>query len=144
MNLDESEDEEQQQASMSDEDEDDDEDEDEDDDDEDDDEEMSAGGDLGAVEEDVEGEEEDEDSEEDSDLELPSDLSADEDEPDTLDGLDAFVSKLADGDKKRKSVVETAETAKKRRVLPVVSGPALGDGNDLGLKSGELAAFLLH
>lgn len=76
-----------------------------------------------------------EDEVEGSDLDLPSDLSDDEADPDTLDGLDAFVDKLAETDKKRKATVDDAEPAKKRRVLPVVSGPALGDANDLGLKS---------
>ena len=75
-----------------------------------------------------------------SDVELPSDLSEDEFEPDTLDGLDAFVEQLTEGDKKRKSVPEESEpTQKKRRVLPVTAGPALGEGNDFGLKSSESA-----
>jgi hypothetical protein len=91
----------------------------------------------------VDGEDsmEEEDSADDndgSDVELPSDLSDDEEDPDTLDGLDAFVDKLTEGDKKRKSVPENEPTQKKRRVLPVNAGPALGDGNDFGLKSSEL------
>ncbi len=109
-----------------------------------DDEELDSDEEEGESEEEADLHEEDEDDDEDdedgdeSDLVLPSDLSEDEADPDTLDGLDAFVEKLAEGDKKRKSAQEIVEQPKKRRVLPVVSAPALGNANDLGLKSSEL------
>ncbi|WVQ98454.1 hypothetical protein IAU59_005578 [Kwoniella sp. CBS 9459] len=90
-----------------------------------------------------EEEDEDEDEDENGDLELPSDLSDDEDEEDddALAGLDAFVDQLASADqKKRKAGTEdkgAAEGAKKRRVLPVVSGPGLKENGDLALKNNQ-------
>lgn len=76
-----------------------------------------------------------------SDPELPSDLSDEESDGD-LDELDAFVDQIASEDKKRKTQLgeeEEADTSsqKKRRVLPVVPGPAVTDGSGLGLRSGR-------
>ncbi|OCF55114.1 U3 small nucleolar RNA-associated protein 14 [Kwoniella mangroviensis CBS 10435] len=100
-------------------------------DEDDDDEEMSEG------REDNE-EEEEEDEDEDSEAELPSDLSEDEEDPENLDGLDAFVNSLVSADKKRKANgEEKLEEVKKRRVLPVVSGPGLKDNGDLALKNNQ-------
>jgi U3 small nucleolar RNA-associated protein 14 len=82
-------------------------------------------------------EDEDEDEGEASDVEFPSDLSDSDEDPAALDDLDAFVDQLAAKDKKRKTVGTAPEgkERKRRRVLPVVSGPALRD-DDLSLKSG--------
>ncbi|ORY32074.1 Utp14 protein-domain-containing protein [Naematelia encephala] len=81
------------------------------------------------------GSEEDDDDLEDSEPELPSDLSGDEDD-DELADLDSFVDQLASSDKKRKvGAEEDSGKEKKRRVLPVVSGPNVRDGGDLGIKS---------
>ncbi|WRT66861.1 uncharacterized protein IL334_003824 [Kwoniella shivajii] len=84
-------------------------------------------------------EEEDEDEDEDGDLDFLSDLSDDEEDPEDLDGLDAFVDSLAATDKKRKAGEEkvTGEAAKKRRVLPVISGPGLKENGDLALKNNQ-------
>ena len=86
-----------------------------------------------------ESEDDDEDDEE-SDLELPSDVSDDESGPDAIDGLDTFISNLVAKDKKRKDDYnETrldSEKVKRRRVLPVVSGPVVGS-SDLGLRGSE-------
>ncbi|WWC85210.1 uncharacterized protein L201_000069 [Kwoniella dendrophila CBS 6074] len=107
---------------------------------EDDDEEDNSDEDLEVDDDDQEEDEDDEDEEdEDSDMELPSDLSDDEEDPDNLDGLDAFVDSIASADKKRKAGAEdkVEEVAKKRRVLPVVSGPNLKENGELGLKSNQ-------
>jgi U3 small nucleolar RNA-associated protein 14 len=100
------------------------------------------------LEQDGTEEEDEEDDEDPSDVDLPSDLSEDEEGPDTLDGLDAFVDQLAAGDKKRKATVddESGVEGKKRRVLPVVSGPALAGASEHGLRSStqpSLGASLL-
>jgi U3 small nucleolar RNA-associated protein 14 len=130
--------------SVSEDEEDDDEDE-EDSEDEDDDEEEFAG--FGDEDDQMsQGESDDEEDHEDdaaeiSDPELPSDLSDEESNGD-LDELDAFVDQIASEDKKRKTQLggeEEADTSikKKRRVLPVVPGPAVSDGSGLGLRSGR-------
>lgn len=91
---------------------------------------VERGQPFGTVENDEEEEEEEAEEEEEdegSEVALPSDLSADEDEPDELDGLDSFVEQLASADKKRKGggeEVSREEAAKKRRVLPVGQGTA--------------------
>ncbi|WVR04957.1 hypothetical protein IAU60_001969 [Kwoniella sp. DSM 27419] len=92
-------------------------------------------------EEDDEDDDEDEDDsgDEDGDLELPSDVS-DDDNDEALDGLDAFVDQLATADKKRKAGAEgdkADQAGKKRRVLPVVSGPGLTENNDHALKNNQ-------
>ncbi|KAK8870029.1 hypothetical protein IAR55_000599 [Kwoniella newhampshirensis] len=94
-------------------------------------------GDSEEEEEDNEDYDDDEDVE-DSDVELPSDLS-DEEDPDTLADLDAFVDQLASADKKRKAGDEepVQDASKKRRVLPVVSGPGLQEGGDMALRSNQ-------
>ena len=86
-----------------------------------------------------EDEDADDPEDDDSEVELPSDLSDEDDEPDHLDGLDAFVDQLASADKKRKTTIEGInDTAtKKRRVLPVISGPGLTDSGALGLRNSE-------
>ncbi|WVQ77929.1 hypothetical protein IAT38_000009 [Cryptococcus sp. DSM 104549] len=102
----------------------------EDDDGEDDDEEEEAEDDEDAGEDSS-----DEEDSDDEDLEL--DLSEDDADPDSLAGLDAFVDSLASGDKKRKaSEDDEAAEAKKRRVLPVVAGLAIRDG-DAPIKSNQ-------
>lgn len=95
-----------------------------------------------AAEEDGKGDytedDESEEEEDGSDNELPSDLSGEEEGPDTLDGLNSFVEQLASADRKRKGAGNgdlEGEVSRKRRVLPVVPGPALGDGGDLGLRN---------
>ncbi|WVW83447.1 hypothetical protein I302_105468 [Kwoniella bestiolae CBS 10118] len=103
------------------------------DEDEDEDEKMAA-----ESENDDEEDDSEEDEEEGSNLELPFD-SEDEDS-ENLDGLDAFVDSLASADKKRKAGGEEGdaeEGSKKRRVLPVVSGPGLKDNGDLALKNNQ-------
>lgn len=93
------------------------------------------------MDEDDEDEDDDEDEEEmfDEDPELPSDLSDDDNDDADLDGLDAFVDKLTSADKKRKAEDEPV-AGKKRRVLPVMSAPGVGEG-DLALKSSKLEHF---
>ncbi|WWC69729.1 uncharacterized protein I206_103672 [Kwoniella pini CBS 10737] len=105
------------------------------DDDDDDDEDQDEDDD-----EEEEDNDEDEEPEEESDLELPSDLSEDDEEdPENLNGLDAFVDSLATADKKRKAGEDgdTEKLEKKRRVLPVVSGPGLRENGDLALKNNQ-------
>lgn len=80
----------------------------------------------------------DEDSEAfDEDPELPSDLSDEDDSDDEMDGLDAFADSLATADQKKRKADsnDDEDKGKKRRVLPVMSAPGLGDGGDLALKS---------
>ena len=89
-------------------------------------------------EEDEDDEDDDEDDEDIAEPDLPSDLSDDEDDAE-LDDLDAFVDQLASQDAKKRKVnfedKEPVESGKKRRVLPVASGPAVGDGEQT-LRSG--------
>ncbi|WWC61424.1 uncharacterized protein I303_104008 [Kwoniella dejecticola CBS 10117] len=89
----------------------------------------------------VQDEDEDEDDDdEDEDEESDSGLSEDEEEAgESIDGLDAFVDSLASADKKRKAGSENdvEKSDKKRRILPVVSGPGLKENGDLALKNNQ-------
>ncbi|WVO21772.1 uncharacterized protein IAS62_003085 [Cryptococcus decagattii] len=114
--------------------------------DEDDDEEEDE--DEGEEEDEDEGEEEDEDEEmsdeedgsedDDQDEDELLELSDEDEDPDTLADLDAFVDQLAASDKKRKATEtdnDSSAEQKKRRVLPVKSRQEIKD--DAALKSNE-------